>query len=864
MQNTSWIRTLVTLAIVGFTAFGCGDDAPDAPTENTNAINAEDLTLNAAEASSVTVTSVTSDAAGFVVIHADAMGAPGEVIGHSAVSSGTTTDVSVDLDRDAADGETLYAMLHIDDPADGEYTFGEDSSEDTPALDSSGDVVVDPFTITIEDEGETTPSVSVSDQTADPANMVTIDSVTAAADGYIVIHEFDDNGELVVAPELGVTAVTAGTTTDVEVMLNRDAIDGEQLAAMLHTEDNENTTYDGAGTDAPVTVDGDVVSPTFIVTVEGIEPSVTVMDQMVDPADTVVVAEVVAAVDGYIVIHEFDDNGELVVAPELGVAPVTAGTNTDVTVTLTRDAMDGEMLAAMLHSEDNQNETYDGAGTDAPVLDSDGEVITPTFVTSLGQVDSVTVADQTADPANIVEVAEVYAERDGYIVIHDEDENGDLIVSPEVGVAPVTAGMNTNVQVMLNRPVYDGETLYAMLHTEDGGDAGAYDGAGTDAPVTDSAGNVITPSFVVTAGTSEPFVTVMDQLADPADQVMVRQTIYANSGWIVIHEADGSGAPGAVLGQTALAAGVNSMVTVDLSRNAVSGETLFAMLHLDDGDGVYEFPGPDGPVSNSDSEVVAPSFIVATPENSVTVADQTLDTVSTMVTIDAAYALRDGYIVIHEDAGGSFGAAIGVAPVAAGLNGPIDVTLDRPAVDGETLYAMLHTEDGGDANAYDGAATDLPATDSNGDVVTPTFVATVPTGTPSVILQVNAQGTSGYLFTTATPADYFDEVVGGNAGTEDPTLTLRQGWRYSFELGATAGSHPIQFGENGLTVLGDDWKLVQGNGGENTFELDADIDWFDAGGTVAFTVTPSMVGEVIEYQCQSHPGMLGDITITTP
>ena len=111
----------------------------------TNAIDAADQTLAEGELNKVVIASVTSDTAAFIVIHEDADGAPGPVIGNAAVPAGESTDVEVTLDRDITDGETLYAMLHVDDPADGEYTFGDDSTQDVPAVDADGNVVVDPF-----------------------------------------------------------------------------------------------------------------------------------------------------------------------------------------------------------------------------------------------------------------------------------------------------------------------------------------------------------------------------------------------------------------------------------------------------------------------------------------------------------------------------------------------------------------------------------------------------------------------------------------------------------------------------------------------------------------------------------------------
>jgi hypothetical protein len=91
----------------------------------------------------VTVDSIVSDGPGWIVIHADQNGAPGPVIGHSAVVNGENTDVTVEIDVNSAT-ETLYAMLHTDAGTAGTYEF---PGADGPVT-VDGQVVVTPFTVT--------------------------------------------------------------------------------------------------------------------------------------------------------------------------------------------------------------------------------------------------------------------------------------------------------------------------------------------------------------------------------------------------------------------------------------------------------------------------------------------------------------------------------------------------------------------------------------------------------------------------------------------------------------------------------------------------------------------------------------------
>jgi predicted lipoprotein with Yx(FWY)xxD motif len=108
----------------------------------TNAVTVSDQDLSADN--TVTIDSVTADVAGWLVIHAQADGKPGPILGHASVQAGDNSDVVVEIDPTGAT-ETLYAMLHIDAGTSGEYEFPGD---DGPAMDADGNVVTPPFTLT--------------------------------------------------------------------------------------------------------------------------------------------------------------------------------------------------------------------------------------------------------------------------------------------------------------------------------------------------------------------------------------------------------------------------------------------------------------------------------------------------------------------------------------------------------------------------------------------------------------------------------------------------------------------------------------------------------------------------------------------
>ncbi len=80
--------------------------------------------------SRVVVLKVVSAGPGWMVIHADASGHPGAVIGYSVVREGENLNVVVAIDAKKAT-PVLYAMLHVDAGVVGSYEF---PGPDVPAM----------------------------------------------------------------------------------------------------------------------------------------------------------------------------------------------------------------------------------------------------------------------------------------------------------------------------------------------------------------------------------------------------------------------------------------------------------------------------------------------------------------------------------------------------------------------------------------------------------------------------------------------------------------------------------------------------------------------------------------------------------
>ena len=90
----------------------------------------------------VVINNLYLDKPGYVVIHQDADGKPGSVIGNSELLSEEVGNLKVSIDSSKA-GTKVFAMLHYDDDNDGVYGFPD---EDKPVI-LEGNVVVKPIEI---------------------------------------------------------------------------------------------------------------------------------------------------------------------------------------------------------------------------------------------------------------------------------------------------------------------------------------------------------------------------------------------------------------------------------------------------------------------------------------------------------------------------------------------------------------------------------------------------------------------------------------------------------------------------------------------------------------------------------------------
>jgi len=95
----------------------------------------------------------------------------------------------------------------------------------------------------------------------------------------------------------------------------------------------------------------------------------------------------------------------------------------------------------------------------------------------------------------------------------------------------------------------------------------------------------------------------------PGDSVVIPHVVLSEPGFVMIHESDNGRTGAIVMTGDYLPAGESKDVVVHTGIETKSGESYFAMLHADNGNGKYDNPGVDPPVVLS-GEIVQEEFSI--------------------------------------------------------------------------------------------------------------------------------------------------------------------------------------------------------------------------------------------------------------
>ena len=218
------------------------------------------------------------------------------------------------------------------------------------------------------------------------------------------------------------------------------------------------------------------------------------------------------------------------------------------------------------------------------------------------------------------------------------------------------------------------------------------------------------PAPTATLEAAVPTIAVTDQVLEDDGRLVISEVMAAEPGWVVVY-SDESGSPGDVLGYSAVEEGQNQDVTILIEPLAAT-ETLHVLLHSDAGErGVFDFPGPDNPVS-FESTAVEAMFVVDRRATipSITVEDQEISA-NGLVNIASVVSSGPGWIVLYQDNNGEPGRIMGYLPVDPGLNENLSIPVNwREAT--PAFLAALYL-DNGEEEVFEVPDIDKPVTTSS-------------------------------------------------------------------------------------------------------------------------------------------------------
>ena len=116
---------------VANTTPGVSQEPSQEPVSNTSMMRAEEnmVVVMEQKPGTAVIGSVVLKEPGYLVIHADQNGAPGAILGSSALlKAGESSDVKVVLSRASKHGEKLHAMLHNEKGGNTTFSAAEDTA----------------------------------------------------------------------------------------------------------------------------------------------------------------------------------------------------------------------------------------------------------------------------------------------------------------------------------------------------------------------------------------------------------------------------------------------------------------------------------------------------------------------------------------------------------------------------------------------------------------------------------------------------------------------------------------------------------------------------------------------------------------
>jgi hypothetical protein len=148
VKTWQWVVTvivIIVLIIIGYNIFSGSSSSPAVTDDTTATTPANSKDVNRVVVSDqfpgniVYISSVQLSQPGFIVIHKDNAGTPGDIIGYQYFDKGINPG-KITLTSPTVEGGIYYAMLHSDN---GDKKF--DAAKDLPLKDASGNIIMKLF-----------------------------------------------------------------------------------------------------------------------------------------------------------------------------------------------------------------------------------------------------------------------------------------------------------------------------------------------------------------------------------------------------------------------------------------------------------------------------------------------------------------------------------------------------------------------------------------------------------------------------------------------------------------------------------------------------------------------------------------------
>jgi len=370
-------RLALALAGLGLAVGGCAYES--AGTTTTTAGDAEQVSPATGPAalvfedqlvdgSAVEVRSVTLPADGFVVLAADAAGAPGEVIGVSElIGRGTVAGVSVPLFVPLEAEAVVHAGLHVDMDQDGRFLYEPpDGFVDLPAVSGDGTAVTDSATVGL--LAPLAPAAVVFEGQRTDGEAVVVAEVTLPAPGFVAVQGEEDG---LPGAILGLSDLLAeGTHREVPVLLGRTVPGPQTVFAVVYIDRDGDGRAGLTSAGSPDAVarafDGGPARAAAEIIVVLLGPAAVEVDDQEGDGTTVTVASVSLPSPGFLEIRDDDAGspGRRLATSDL----LPAGTSTRVEIELPQALAGDALLWVRVRIDFDGDEAL---GTDDPIAETE-------------------------------------------------------------------------------------------------------------------------------------------------------------------------------------------------------------------------------------------------------------------------------------------------------------------------------------------------------------------------------------------------------------------------------------------------------------------------------------------------------------